>query len=91
MKLSLELGPELRQESSRPRRGRRQREPDAWEFRRPQHWTQSGVAIPLLTVLTPDQLEARSMVYLLQYTTGDIDCGIIELVPVWRPRRRRKK
>jgi hypothetical protein len=45
----------------------------------------SGVLeTPLLTVITPDQYEALDCVYLLGFTSKDIRCGIVDVVPITR-------
>lgn len=55
----------------------------AWEYRA----TELMGGTPLFTVLTADQSEARREVYGLGRTTGDIDCGFIDLVPIHRSER----
>lgn len=54
----------------------------AWEFRTPSGWFANPT--PLLTVLDPDRTIAVQYVYSLGRTTGDVDCGHIDLVPIRR-------
>jgi hypothetical protein len=60
----------------------------AWEYRTPRSWFEKPT--PVLTVLDPDRLTAVQYVYELRLTSGDIACGLIDLVPITRRERERE-
>jgi len=58
----------------------------AWEFRTPR-WYQRPVG--LFTVLEPDRVVAMQYVFELGRTSGDVDCGHIDLVRITRAEARK--
>ena len=98
MRLALDMGPvpELRQER-RAKRVKPRPQPDGWEFVNGQAWQELRAAnnlppLPAVYVaLTPDRTEALSHAYLLGITTGDIYCGLMDVVPVFKPKTRKPR
>lgn len=86
MKLTLELIPADKQR--RARRVPRAEQIVAYEFRSPRSWCVDG-PLGIFTVITSDRQVALEAVYTLGYTTGDIACGHIDLVPISRKERQR--